>query len=132
VGQAECAWVARWVRRSLVDWFGMQITRIKLTNWRNFRMVDVPLAQRTFLVGPNGSGKSNFLDAIRFLRDIADRMGGLGRAVEDRGGMQAIRSHYATKPRPIQSEKPLAGMLVAKTKPADIAQLVSVFGGDDE
>lgn len=80
----------------------MQITRIKLTNWRNFQMVDVPLAQRTFLVGPNGSGKSNFLDAVRFLRDIADRTGGLGRAVEDRGGMKAIRSHYATKPKPIQ------------------------------
>lgn len=60
-------------------------------------MADVPLAQRTFLVGPNGSGKSNFLDAIRFLRDIADRTGGLGRAVEERGGMNVIRSHYATK-----------------------------------
>lgn len=80
----------------------MRFTHIKLSNWRNFRSVDVSLAERTFLFGPNGSGKSNFLDAIRFLRDIADRTGGLGRAVEERGGMRAIRSHYATKPIPIQ------------------------------
>lgn len=72
----------------------MRFTRIKLVNWRNFRAVDVPLSQRTFLVGPNGSGKSNLLDAFRFLRDIADRTGGLGRAVDERGGMSVIRSHY--------------------------------------
>ena len=28
-----------------------------------------------FLVGPNASGKSNFLDAIRFLRDVAKARG---------------------------------------------------------
>ncbi len=75
----------------------MRFTRIKLAYWRNFRAIDVPLAQRTFLVGPNGSGKSNLLDALRFLRDIADRTGGLGRAVEERGGMDVIRSHYKFK-----------------------------------
>lgn len=31
---------------------------------------------RAFLVGPNASGKSNFLDALRFLRDIAKSEGG--------------------------------------------------------
>ena len=46
----------------------MIITRLKLTNWRNFTDVDVPLLDRAFIIGPNASGKPNLLDAIRFLR----------------------------------------------------------------
>lgn len=74
----------------------MQFTRLKLTNWRNFRSADVPLCLRTFIVGPNASGKSNLLDALRFLREIAEDGGGLQRAVvEQRGGLKAIRSIHA-------------------------------------
>ena len=68
------------------------ITRLKLTNWRNFTDVDVPL-DRAFIIGPNASGKSNLLDAIRFLRDVAKREGGgLQAAVGRRGGVRQIRS----------------------------------------
>jgi predicted ATPase len=49
----------------------MIITHITLKNWRNFQSVDIDLRDRLFLVGPNASGKSNFLDALRFLRDLA-------------------------------------------------------------
>jgi len=73
----------------------MRFTRLKLENWRNFLSVDVPLAQRVFVVGPNASGKSNLLDALRFLRDIADPAAGLRRAVDERRGMHAIRSLHA-------------------------------------
>lgn len=70
----------------------MHISRVKLKNWRNFVEVDVPLRRRQFLVGPNASGKSNFLDAFRFLRDIAKPDGGgLQRAVNKRGGLSKIR-----------------------------------------
>ncbi len=102
----------------------MRFTRIKLANWRNFRAVDIPLAQRAFLVGPNGSGKSNLLDALRFLRDIADRTGGLGRAAEERGGMQAIRSHYRNKPNPLHRHGPTVRLGVAaihEDRPLDIS-----------
>ena len=71
----------------------MIITRLKLTNWRNFTDVDVPLLDRAFIIGPNASGKSNLLDAIRFLRDVAKREGGgLQTAVGRRGGFRQIRS----------------------------------------
>ncbi|MYC37563.1 MAG: AAA family ATPase [Chloroflexi bacterium] len=71
----------------------MIITRLKLTNWRNFTEVDVPLQDRAFIIGPNASGKSNLLDAIRFLRDVAKREGGgLQAAVRGRGGVPQIRS----------------------------------------
>jgi predicted ATPase len=69
----------------------MIISHITLKNWRNFREVNVDLGNRVFLVGPNASGKSNFLDAIRFLRDIAKPGGGLQKSVLERGGMSKIR-----------------------------------------
>ena len=70
----------------------MYVTRIKLKNWRNFRQVDVPLRDKTYLIGPNASGKSNFLDVFRFLRDISKPSGGgLQKAVSDRRGISKLR-----------------------------------------
>jgi predicted ATPase len=75
----------------------MIISHISLKNWRNFQLVDVDLRDRVFLVGPNASGKSNFLDALRFLRDLAKAGGGLQKAVKDRGGLSKIRCLYARR-----------------------------------
>jgi len=73
----------------------MSIQRIGLKNWKNFKAVDVPCRLRVFLIGSNASGKSNFLDAIRFLRDVAEN--GLKKAVDDaRHGVSAIRCLAAT------------------------------------
>jgi len=67
----------------------MIVTRIALKNWKNFRDVEAELGKRVFLLGPNAAGKSNFLDALRFLRDVAE--GGLARAVAERGGISRLR-----------------------------------------
>ncbi|MDX2076594.1 MAG: AAA family ATPase [bacterium] len=73
----------------------MRFTQIRLKNWRNFVDVDVEVANRVFLVGANATGKSNFLDAIRFLRDIVITGGGFQAAIQRRGGMSKIRSLFA-------------------------------------
>ena len=73
----------------------MQITRIQLTNWKNFQDADVHLQSRIFLIGVNASGKSNFLDAFRFIRDIAEN--GVGKAVQARGGLTKLRCLYTRK-----------------------------------
>ena len=70
----------------------LRITHLRLRNWRNFKNVDIDLSQRCFVFGPNASGKSNFLDAFRFLRDLAVDPGGLQYAVRSRGGMGRVRS----------------------------------------
>ena len=70
----------------------MQFSRIRLENWRNFGKVDVPVSTRIFLVGANASGKSNFLDALRFLRDLVSTGGGFQKAVQSRGGVSKIRN----------------------------------------
>ncbi len=70
----------------------MDVSRIKATNWRNFRKIDVELNGTTYLLGANGSGKSNFLDIFRFIRDIVNpKGGGLQYAVEERKGMTKLR-----------------------------------------
>jgi len=70
----------------------LRLTRLKLTNWRNFQSAEVALSKRAFFIGPNASGKSNLLDAIRFLRDLVKPIaGGFSTAIEDRDGLRAIR-----------------------------------------
>jgi predicted ATPase len=78
----------------------LRFTRVRLENWRNFRQAEVRLEKRAFLVGPNASGKSNFLDALRFLRDIARPEGGLASALAlpGRGGFKNVRCLFARKP----------------------------------
>jgi predicted ATPase len=69
----------------------MILSRLALTNWKNFQKMDVPLGGRVFVVGPNASGKSNLLDALRFFRDLAKQGGGLQKALSDRGGLSKVR-----------------------------------------
>jgi predicted ATPase len=69
----------------------MRIKNITLENWKNFRSVQVEVNDRLFIVGVNASGKSNFLDALRFMRDIVKHGGGLQYAVSQRGGISKIR-----------------------------------------
>ena len=69
----------------------MRLKSISLKNWKNFRSLQCNLNNRLFVVGANASGKSNFLDALRFMRDIVKHGGGLQYAVFHRGGISKIR-----------------------------------------
>jgi predicted ATPase len=76
----------------------LRLTRLKLTNWRNFQSAEVALAKRAFFIGPNASGKSNLLDAIRFLRDLVKPIaGGFSTALEVRDGLRAVRCLQARR-----------------------------------
>ena len=69
----------------------MIISKIELFNWKNFHRCEVGVQERCFVVGANAAGKSNFIDALRFLRDVAMQGGGLQTAVRVRGGITKIR-----------------------------------------
>ena len=79
-------------RRALGELPDLEFRRIRLDNWMNFAHAEAAIRDRIFLVGPNASGKSNFLDAFRFLKDLASSGGGLQEAIRKRGGMDALRS----------------------------------------
>ena len=59
----------------------LRFRRLRLRNWKNFLQVEVAVRDRLFLVGANAAGKSNFLDAFRFLRDVALSGSGFREAV---------------------------------------------------
>src|SRR5271166_2040208 len=87
----------------------MLATRLILKNWRNFRDVDAPLRETTYLLGANATGKSNLLDAFRFLRDISKTQGGgLQKAVSDRGGIPKLRCLHARRDPEVRVEVHLA------------------------
>lgn len=87
----------------------MLITHLVLKNWRNFRSLDVPLREVSFLLGPNASGKSNILDVFRFLRDVSKTQGGgLQKAVADRGGITKLRCLHARQDPGVQIEVSLS------------------------
>ena len=69
----------------------MIISKIEVFNWKNFHRCEVGVQERCFVVGANAAGKSNFIDALRFLRDVAKQGGGLQTAVRVRGGITKIR-----------------------------------------
>ena len=76
----------------------MKIISISLKNWRNFKLLEsVPLQARSYVIGANAVGKSNFLDALRFLRDVAAPAGakpaggGLQEAINRREGLAKLR-----------------------------------------
>ena len=87
----------------------MLISRIRLKNWRNFRELDVPLRDVSYLLGPNASGKSNFLDVFRFLRDVSKpRGGGLQTAIADRDGISKLRCLHARRDPEVEMDVELS------------------------
>ena len=47
----------------------MRISRVRIENFRNFKLLDVELGQNIVLVGENKAGKSNFIEALRLVLD---------------------------------------------------------------
>jgi predicted ATPase len=68
----------------------MLINSIKLSNFKNFEDVEVKLGKMNVIVGANASGKSNFLQALKFLRDIKDF--GIDNAISMQGGIEYLRN----------------------------------------
>jgi predicted ATPase len=84
----------------------MIINKIKLVNFKNFDTVEVHLNQMNVMVGANASGKSNFIQALKFLRDIKDF--GIENAVSLQGGVEYFRNIQIgnSKPTTISIEFP--------------------------
>lgn len=88
----------------------MQVTRVKLKNWRNFRSFDAPMRDITYILGPNAAGKSNLLDVFRFLRDVSKPAGGgLQAAVIARGGISKLRCLHARRDPEVCIDVELSG-----------------------
>ena len=79
----------------------MLLTRVRIENFRSIAACDVRLGPLTVLAGPNAAGKSNFLDALRFVRDIL--RSSPGQALEPRGGLEEVLHRSPRAGRPASS-----------------------------
>ncbi|HQO10631.1 MAG TPA: AAA family ATPase [Clostridiales bacterium] len=68
----------------------MVIERIKLKNFKNFENLDLKLGQMNVIVGANASGKTNFIESIKFIRDIQKH--GIENAISMQGGMKFLQN----------------------------------------
>lgn len=74
------------------------LLRLKVTNFRSLRNVEVRLGAVNVLVGPNGAGKSNLLDVIAFLGDATRE--DLAPALDRRAGFNRVVFRGAKERRP--------------------------------
>ncbi|KKK42662.1 hypothetical protein LCGC14_0679130 [marine sediment metagenome] len=64
--------------------------RIKASNFKSFKELDINLDKFNTIIGPNASGKSNFLSIIRFFKDIVAY--GLGNAFSLHGTINNVKN----------------------------------------
>jgi predicted ATPase len=68
----------------------MPIERIKISNFKVFKNLDIELGKFNVLIGANASGKSSFIQIFDFLRNIANN--GLDNAISMEGGVEYLRN----------------------------------------
>jgi predicted ATPase len=68
----------------------MAMKKIKISNFKSFKDLEVELGKFNVLIGPNASGKSNFIEVFKFLRDIVNH--GLENAISIQGGIEYLRN----------------------------------------
>lgn len=66
------------------------IKRIQVENFKSFNKLDLELGKLNILIGANAFGKSNFLQFIKFLRDISHPAKGLKSAIASLGGLKYL------------------------------------------
>ncbi len=78
----------------------MYIEEIRVKNFKSFRDVRVKLGRFNVLIGANASGKSNFVDLIRFIKNLA--MYGLEDAFQMMGGVEFVRNMKIGSKKPTE------------------------------
>ncbi len=77
----------------------MTISKIRIANFKSFADQTVELNDFNLLVGTNSSGKSNFVQAFKFLSDIATH--GLEDAISLQGGGEYLRNAKVGNAQPL-------------------------------
>ena len=71
-----------------------KLDRIKITNYKSIRNLDLELSDLNVFIGANGSGKSNFIGVFKFLNHLIE--GNLQTYTAERGGADIIL-HFGRK-----------------------------------
>lgn len=68
----------------------MYIKRIRATNFKSFKELDLPLGKLNVIIGANASGKSNLVSFFKLLSDIEKH--NLDNAIQLQGGIEYLRN----------------------------------------
>jgi predicted ATPase len=68
----------------------MFVKNIKISNFKTFKDINIDLGLFNILVGSNASGKSNFINILKFVKDVSES--GLYSAISQQGGIEYIRN----------------------------------------
>lgn len=68
----------------------MAIKRIKVSNFKSFKELELELGVFNVFIGANASGKSNFTQIFKFLKDIEENS--LNDAISMHGGLESLRN----------------------------------------
>ncbi|MCL6466619.1 MAG: AAA family ATPase, partial [candidate division WOR-3 bacterium] len=68
----------------------MAIKKVKISNFKSFKDLEIELGKFNVLIGTNASGKSNFVQILKFLRDITNYH--LDNAISMQGGIEYLRN----------------------------------------
>ncbi|MDR3290684.1 MAG: AAA family ATPase [Methanobrevibacter sp.] len=66
------------------------LTKVKVSNFKSFKDLEIDLKRFNLLIGSNSSGKSNFVSIFRFLNDVANI--GLNDAISNQGGIKYLKN----------------------------------------
>jgi predicted ATPase len=80
----------------------MGIKRIKVSNFKSFRDLEVNLSNFNVFIGANASGKSSFVQIFDFLRNISKN--GLSNAISMQGGIEYLRNINVGSDNPLSFE----------------------------
>ena len=64
------------------------IKRIRISNFKSFKDVDLELDDLNLIIGSNASGKSNFVQVLKFIKDFMQY--GLDSAISIQGGIDEL------------------------------------------
>ena len=77
-----------------------RLTRMRVTGYRSFVDVELPLRPLAVMIGPNGCGKTSLLDLLWLFNQAMQE--DLPKAIEQQGGINSMASRL--KPAPSQLE----------------------------
>ncbi|RCW57365.1 MULTISPECIES: AAA family ATPase [Halanaerobium] len=80
----------------------MGIKKIKVSNFKSFKELEVNLKQFNVFVGANAAGKSSFIQIFDFIRDII--RSGLSNAISMQGGVEYLRNINIGDQEPLKVE----------------------------
>lgn len=125
-----------------VGFGGMElfIDSLEVVNFKSFDDQKISLRGLNILIGPNASGKTNFIESLRFIRDIAKH--GLRNAVSMQGGVKYLLNINSSRGSVIRfkivykSEYPLPLLLESSLSTTTIGGVYefsfkSLLSGDD-